>query len=425
MEGVMTDKGSDLSRRRFISTSLAGIAAAGLTGLGHRPAGAQEEAAGKTEGTTVEKAAAEGAEKAEADIIYRDLGKTGIRLPIVSMGAMNSDNPELVKGSYDMGARHFDTASLYAFGRNEQMIGKVIKEMGVRDKVIIGTKERLAGRGGMSDADAKVKFIKLAEGSLKRLQTDYVDIVYIHSIGSAGELDDQASFAAMDQLKQDGKARATGVSTHQNMTEIINRVVEEDLCDVVLTSMNVSLADDTDFLEAIDRAAAKGIGLLAMKTQAGGRQLPNQNVFAQYESATIQKAMLKWVLRHESITTAIPGYTNYEHMNEDLSVMRNLEYAEDEKRFLADNELKMGLGFCHQCRLCVASCPHGVDVPTLMRTHMYAAQYSNFRQARAALDEIPPGRGIKVCGSCETCTARCANWVDIAYRIEDLKLMYA
>ena len=421
----MSDKGSDLSRRRFISTSLAGIAAAGLTGFGPRLAGAQEEAAGKTERTPGEGAAAEGAEKAEADIIYRDLGKTGIRLPIVSMGAMNSDNPELVKGSYDMGARHFDTASLYAFGRNEQMIGKVIKEMGVRDKVVIGTKERLAGRGGISDTDAKAKFIKLAEGSLKRLKTDYVDIVYIHSIGSAGELDDQESFDAMNQLKKDGKARATGISTHQNMTEIINRVVEEDLCDVVLTSMNVSLADDTDFLEAIDRAAAKGIGLLAMKTQAGGRQLPNQDVFAQYESSTIQKAMLKWVLRHESITTAIPGYTNYEHMNEDLSVMRNLEYTEDEKRFLADNELKLGLGFCHQCRLCVASCPHGVDVPTLMRTHMYAAQYSNFRQARAALDEIPPDRGIKVCGSCDVCTAKCANWVDIAYRIEDLKLMYA
>ncbi len=420
----MSDLGSDLSRRRFISTSLAGVAAAGLTGFSPRLVGAQEAAADGSEGAPGE-AAAEGAKKAEGEVIYRDLGKTGIRLPIVGMGAMNSDNPELVKASYDMGARLFDTASLYAFGRNEQMIGKVIQDMGVRDKVVIGTKERLTGRGGLSDADARVKFIKLAEGSLKRLKTDYVDIVYIHSIGSAGELDDQASFAAMDQLKQDGKARATGVSTHQNMAEVINRVVEEDLCDVVLASMNVSLADDADLLEALDRAAAKGIGLLAMKTQAGGRQLPNQDAFAQYERPTIQKAMLKWVLQHESITAAIPGYTNYEHMNEDLSVMRDLEYTEDEKHFLADSELKLGLGFCHQCRLCVATCPHGVDVPALMRTHMYAAQYSNFRQARSVLDKIPADRGIKACCSCETCTAKCANCVDIGYRIEQLRLMYA
>jgi predicted aldo/keto reductase-like oxidoreductase len=423
MEVEMGERESDLSRRRFISTSLAGIAAAGLTGISPRLARAQDET-DKTGGGPAD-AAEQGAKKTEEDIIYRDLGKTGIRVPIVSMGAMNSDNPELVKASYDMGARHFDTASLYAFGRNEQMVGKVIKEMGVRDKVIIGTKERLVSRGGMSDDEAKSKFIKLTEGSLRRLQTDYVDIVYIHSVGSAGELDDQASLDAMNQLKQEGKTRATGISTHQNMTEIINRVADEELCDVVLTSMNVSLADDTDFLEAVEKAHSKGIGLVAMKTQAGGRQLPNQDVFAQYENATIQQAMLKWVLRHESITTAIPGYTNYEHMNEDLSVMRNLEYTEDEKRFLADNELKLGLGFCHQCRLCVATCPHGVDVPTLMRTHMYAAQYSNFRQARAVLDEIPADRGIKVCSSCGTCKAECANCVDIAYRIEDLKLIYA
>jgi predicted aldo/keto reductase-like oxidoreductase len=112
-------------------------------------------------------------------------------------------------------------------------------------------------------------------------------------------------------------------------------------------------------------------------------------------------------------------------MKEDVSVAFNLEYTEDEKRFLADNEMMMGLGFCHQCRECIASCPHGVAIPELMRTHMYAAQYSNFRQARATLDEIPAGRSIAACKGCDTCSARCAHHVDIAYRIEDLKLMYA
>jgi predicted aldo/keto reductase-like oxidoreductase len=420
----MSEKGSDLSRRRFISTSLAGLAAAGITGLTPGLARGQEQASDESGEAPVE-AQAKKAEEGAGEAIYRALGKTGISVPIVSMGAMNSDNPELVQASYEAGVRHFDTASLYAFGRNEQMVGKVIKEMGVRDKVVIGTKERLAGRAGMTDAVAKEKFIKLTEGSLKRLQTDYVDIIYIHAVSSAAELDDQGSFDAMNQLKKDGKVRATGVSTHQNMTEIINRVVDEELCDVVLTSMNVSLADDAELMEALDKAAAKGVGLVAMKTQAGGRQLPNQAVFEQYENATIQTAMLRWVMRHEAIATAIPGYTNFEHMQQDLSVMRGLEYTEDEKRFLADNELQMGLGFCSQCRRCVAACPRGVDIPALMRTHMYAAQYSNFAQARVTLDDVPPERSIRACGSCETCVARCAKYVDIAYRIEDLKLMYA
>jgi predicted aldo/keto reductase-like oxidoreductase len=418
---MMSDSKSGLSRRRFISTSLAGVAAAGLTGLTPRLAGAQTgDDTGAGEATDKETSA-----PVEGETIYRTLGKTGITLPVVGMGAMNSDNPELVKASYETGARHFDTASLYAFGRNEQMLGKVIKEMGIRDEVVIGTKEYLAGRGGMSDAVAKEKFINLAEGSLRRLQTDYVDIIYIHDVSTAQALDDEACFEAMNQLKKDGKARATGVSAHQNMAEIINRVADENLCDVVLTAMNVSMADDTALMEALEKAASKGIGLVAMKTQAGGRRLPNQGAFEQYDNAVTQTAMLKWVLHHESIATAIPGYTNYEHMEQDLSVMHGLEYTEDEKRFLADNQLQLGLGFCRQCGLCVASCPRGVDIPTLMRTHMYAAQYSNFRQARMALDAIPAERSIRVCGSCSACTAECANYVDIAYRIENLKLMYA
>jgi predicted aldo/keto reductase-like oxidoreductase len=367
----------------------------------------------------------EGGSRAESELIYRDLGKTGIRLPIVSMGAMNSENPELVKASYEMGVRHVDTAALYAFGRNEQMLGKVVKELGVRDKIVLGTKERLAQRADLSDAAAKAKFIKLTEGSLRRLQTDYVDIVYIHGVENAEELNDDAVFGAMDQMKKDGKVRATGVSAHQNMAEIIAKVTEDGLCDVVLSAMNVSLADDEALAEAQRAAAAKGIGLIAMKTQAGGRRLPNQDSFGDYDNKTVQQAMLKWVLRHEAITTAIPGYTNFEHMTDDVSVALDLEYTEDEKRFLADNDLQVSLGFCRQCRQCVASCPHGVEIPALMRTHMYAAQYSNFGQARATLDEIAPDRSIGRCTTCDTCTARCVNSVDIAYRIGELKLIYA
>jgi predicted aldo/keto reductase-like oxidoreductase len=398
----------DLTRRQFLSASLTGLAAAGLTTLGPGLAAAQEKA-----------------EEPTSRMIHRTLGKTGIKLPIVGMGAMNSDNPELVQASYEAGVRHFDTASLYAFGRNEQMIGKVLKELGVRDKVVIGTKQRVVPRTSQTAADVKEKFIKLTEGSLKRLQTDFVDIVYFHSVQGAEDLDNEGVFEAMDQLKKDGKARASGVSTHASMSEVITGVTERQLCDVVLTSFNVSMADDTALLEAIDKAAAKGIGILAMKTQAGGRQLPNQESLSKYDNATMNTAMLKWVLRHEVVTTAIPGYTNFEHMNEDVSVAFGLDYTEDEKRFLADNELQMGLSFCRQCRQCLASCPHSVNVPELMRTHMYAAQYSNFRQARVTLDGISGDRGIRACKACDVCTARCANAVDIAYRIGELKLIYA
>ena len=405
----MTEKKNRLTRRGFISRSLAGIAAAGVAGVAPSLASGEEQAAGKA---------------GESKAIYRELGKTGLKIPIVSMGVMNSNNPELIGASYDHGVRMFDTAARYQFGRNEQMVGTAISELGIRDKVMIGTKEwRPAQREGMTDAEAKEKFIKLTEGSLKRLKTDYVDIVYIHSVHSVEELDEQGAFSAMDQLKKDGKVRATGVSTHESMAVVINKVVDDKLCDVVLTAFNVSMADDTALLEAIDRAAAAGIGVIAMKTQSGGRRLPNQASLSGYSSATVNQAMLKWVLRNKSITTAVPGFTSLEHVAEDVAVIGDIEYTEDEKRFLADNELQLGLGFCRQCRMCMATCPNGVDVPALMRTHMYLAQYGNLCEARAALDEARPGRGVEACRSCSICTAKCSNAVDIGYRIEELKAL--
>ena len=91
-------------------------------------------------------------------LLQRTLGKTGITLPIVSMGVMNADVPGLLRRSYELGIRHFDTAAVYQEGRNEEMVGRVIKEMGVRDHVIISTKQ--------GDAHAQVGCSEVAEKAL-------------------------------------------------------------------------------------------------------------------------------------------------------------------------------------------------------------------------------------------------------------------
>jgi len=80
-------------------------------------------------------------ETAASPILQRTLGKTGLSLPVVSMGVMNADVPGLLRRAYELGIRHFDTAAGYQNGRNEEMVGRVIKEMGVRDKVVIATKQ--------------------------------------------------------------------------------------------------------------------------------------------------------------------------------------------------------------------------------------------------------------------------------------------
>jgi predicted aldo/keto reductase-like oxidoreductase len=405
MEDKMTHD-SGLTRRKFISSSITGLAAAGFMGISPDAVLAQVK-------------------KEKGEIIHRTLGNTGIRLPVVSMGVMNSNNPEVVRASYKHGVRHFDTASRYQYGRNEQMVGDVINRLGVRDKVIISTKE-VVNPGGADNIESTVRDLKKqTEGSLRRLNTDYVDILYIHSASSAEDVNDIGILEGLKVLKKEGKIRFSGVSTHQSMTEVINEIASERLYDVILTAFNVTMADDTDLLKAIETAASKGIGIIAMKTQAGGRNLPNRDSLHEYDNSTIATATLKWVLQNPNISTSIPGYTNFAHMTEDFSVAYDLEYTDDEKRLLSDNNLELGFGYCRQCRKCLPTCPKGVDVPNLMRVHMYAAQYGNFQHARMELNDIGKEQSISICGVCTECVAQCSNRVDIKGKIQTLREIYA
>ncbi len=410
-EKTMSGKDSDYTRRRFISTAATGLVSAGLVNLA--PARAFSQA------TDAQSAAA------QKKVIYRTIGRTGISVPIVNMGVMNSNNPEIVQASYEEGIRLFDTAAYYQFGRNEQMVGAVINKLKVRDRVVLATKNFTPQqRRGLTPEQSKTKLIEACDASLSRLGTDYVDIMYIHDVPDPETVANQGIIDGLKALKQQGKVRFTGLATHTRMADVINAAVAGGFYDVVLTAINFTMADDSGLLDAIKNAAANGVGIVAMKTLAGGARWPNPQSRRDYTSSTVATAALKWVLRNENISTSIPGYTNYEHMREDFSVAYSLEYTEQEKKLLSDNNVQLSMGYCRQCQKCLATCPNGVDVPTLMRVHMYAAQYANFKIARATLDDIPARSSINVCKDCLECGAQCANTVDIARRLDELKAMY-
>jgi uncharacterized protein len=362
--------------------------------------------------------------------IYRTLGKTGISLPIVSMGVMNADVPGLIPRSYELGIRHFDTAAHYQQGRNEDMVGRMIKEMGVRDKVIISTKVLPPGwsrdRGQAqtqtySTAEVKAHFYEVFEGSLKRLQMRYVDILYNHGADSEAEIHSEGTLEAMTALKKEGKVRFLAVSSHQPEMAL-KEAMKVGVYDVVLVPINYTMAQDEGLMKTIDEAAKKGIGLVAMKTQAGGAKRPDPKLGKPLTPAS-QTALLKWVLNHDTITTAIPGYTTYEQLEQNFSVASNLTYSAEEREFLSDKNVAANAQFCVQCGKCRPDCPLGVDIPQLMRSHMYAVQYSNHSLAAETMAAIASGKGLAACDGCESCRVTCRNSVDIAAKIEHLKAL--
>jgi predicted aldo/keto reductase-like oxidoreductase len=401
------------SRRDFLIKTIGGAAAAGLLGKSGLKVNAQETK--------------------DTQPITRILGRTGIKIPVVSMGVMNADNPALLKRSFELGIRHFDTAARYQNGRNEEMVGSVLKELKVREQAIIATKVRLSKPeilDQMGDKMVEQEVLDLIDKSLARLQTDYVDILYIHAISDPKELKRPGLLSGLDKAKKMKKIRWAGFSTHQGMAECLEEAAISGQFDVILTSINYSMFDDKALLEAMKKAAAAGIGLVAMKTQckqSWSKENEAENSLGKYNSTLVNTALLKWALRLESVTTAIPGYTTFQQLETDWPVAYDLEYTPEEVKFLADRNVRLAMGsVCRQCAGCMGTCPRGVDVPALLRAHMYAADYNNFLQARLALAEIKPEAGLKNCSACrQGCKAECVRGVHIARRLQELKTIFA
>ena len=411
----MTDSRKTLDRREFFSKALAGAGAAVTLGRLGRPQHLQAQAAPAT--------------AAAAPLITRPLGKTGYTLPIVNMGVMNADNPELVRRAYELGVRHFDTAAGYQRGRNEEMVGQVLDELKARDKAVIATKVALPPpmRASASPADLKASFIRVFEGSLRRLRTDYVDMLYIHDVSRVEDLTRAGFVDALAELKAQKKVRFVGFSTHQNMGPCLDEAVRGGFYEVVLVAFNYALAEDAALRRSLENAAAKGIGLIAMKTQCMQswymERLPAE-LQAFYSGSILQTAVLKWVLQHKFIHCAVPGYTAFRELEEDMAVARDLAFTPEEKRFLSDRRIKLAMAACVRCGGCLGTCPAGVDTRALMRAHMYL-HYPNVFEAKAALESLPSGRGLDRCASCDSCRAQCRGGIDIGRRIDQLKVHFA
>ena len=137
-----------------------------------------------------------------------------------------------------------------------------------------------------------------------------------------------------------------------------------------------------------------------------------------------QTAALKWVLQDENVHTTIPAFSNIDELREDLSVMEDLDFTPEEARDLREVERSADAGlFCQQCGYCRPQCPMAMEIPALMRAHMYAAGHAQPDKARAVL----PGFSADDigCSGCTTCAVQCALGLDIRPSALELRALLA
>jgi len=396
--------GNKIRRRDFICKSAAGLLSSGLGfPLLHGRTIAQERGSG---------------------LVIRTLGRTDLRIPILSFGVMNTDSPDLIRKAIDMGINHLDTAWAYLRGNSELSIGRTLAEANLRDKVYLSTKMRFArdndknvfiSTGAAREPLAtKENFQKQLGASLQRLRTDYVDILYLHSCYSPEMATYEPMMEELIKAKKEGKTRFIGASTHKNEPEVIYAAVDAGIYDVILTAYSVVLDRKDEIKKAIQYAASENIGIIAMKTHGGVDRNSMSDPGIDHASA------FKWVLNDTNVCTTIPGMTTFEQLDFNFKVMNDYSLSIDEKRALQQKEKPSDPLYCQNCRSCVASCPQNVEIPNLMRAYMYAAGYGNLIQAEMTIEVLPAEKNLSACTSCASCSAVCRYGIDIGQRLSSL-----
>jgi aryl-alcohol dehydrogenase-like predicted oxidoreductase len=331
----------------------------------------------------------------------RTLGRTGLEVTEMGFGCMITSDASVITRAADLGVNYFDTARVYQSGNNERLVGAALK--GHRKDIVLSTK----AKGGTGE-----EVLAELDESLKQLGTDHVDIWYLHARSSAAEITDDLR-AAQEKAREQGKIRFAGVSTHKGHAEVIPAAIEKKL-DVVLMSYNFTMGDQMEPLLAALHDA--GLGVVAMKTQAGGR---SDEAKARYEKLTGNGGMLaalKWALRTPNVNTTVPSITDIAMLEENVKAMEAPFTPADQALLTARFEA-IRPDYCSMCGECEGTCPKGLPVADVLRYLTYAEGYGQFALGRDNFLAMPGELQEVRCDDCTSCPVRCSKGVQVTRRL--------
>jgi len=363
----MTANKNKWSRRRFLKAS-------GTAGLGALMAPVNRLAAAAETPTRVP---------------TRPFGKTGVDVSILSLGGMFNiaSNQVMMKKALDWGVTYWDTADCYQRG-SEKGIGKYFKKYPQdRRKVFLVSKSDARDPDGMTD---------LLDRSLKRMNTDHVDLYFVHAVYGIDELDDSTRAWAA-KAKAAGKIRFFGFSTHSNMEKCLLEGAKLGWIDGIMMTYNFRLMHTVGMKRAVDACVKAGIGLTAMKTQGGGPVRTDTD--AEFEMAgrflekgfTDAQAKLMAVWQNPDIASICSQMPNMTILMANVAAALNrTDLSARDTDLLQRYARETHSDYCAGCTgICESAVGKGVPIGDVMRYLMYCRDYGDRDYAVAQFNTIP------------------------------------
>ena len=199
----------------------------------------------------------------EGKVPRKNLGNTGVEVPILLMGCLQKFDPKYdrrLHRAFGLGVDYLDTAQGYAQGQSHKTLAPFLKQVG-RKNLWVTSKVNLNGSPNVEGYTSNL------DVCLKDLETDYLDLFFMHAVQSETTLDPEYIKMGED-LKKSGKIRFFGFSCHHdNVPELLTKAARVGGIDAIMFRYNFRKYGDQKLNKAIDTAKAAGIGLIAMKTQ--------------------------------------------------------------------------------------------------------------------------------------------------------------
>ena len=328
---------------------------------------------------------------APVEMRFRDLGATGLKVSEISFGSYGFDNPALLTAALDQGITTICTSANYQNGRAESSIGEAIANLGSRrDELVLFTGDTFKTNATTRDV------LDAIDASLRRLQTDHVEIYRITNVTSLDELRIDALYEAFDQAKKAGKVSHLGLSGHHGgMQEVLRTAVDDGRYDVLFTKYDFASYPDQDPI--LEQAAKRGVGTMVFKTNAGNRK----NEIKDLESGglSFRQATIKWALSHPYVASVCVGITNFDEIREYAqAVGKQLDDAEVAMlRRYAD---EMYDRYCRFCGECEGLCPNDVAIADVNRYAMYFKYYGREKDSMQLYELLGDRGGAAACRNC-------------------------
>jgi aryl-alcohol dehydrogenase-like predicted oxidoreductase len=345
---------------------------------------------------------------------HRRFGRTEWQVSdiVLGTGRISGENGErIARLALERGVNYFDTSPDYSGAGSEEAMGRAIR--GVRDRLFIATKF-CTPTGHLPPGAPVSRYMEVVEGSLRRLGTDYVDLCHIHSCDEVARLMDPNAHEAFDRLKQQGKVRFLGFSTHTpNLVEVANRAIDSGRFDVMMLAYHHGIWPALP--DVIRRARrAQDMGVVAMKTLKGAKYRGLEH-FQPYADSYAQAA-LRWVLSNPDVSCAVISFFELQHVDEYLSASGR-PFTQKDLAVLEEYDRQIAGSYCApHCGRCLSSCPEGLPIHDVLRYRMYFEDYGWEKEGMRLYSQL--SRRADVCANCPApCTGTCPQDIPIRERM--------